>query len=134
MQAARRRAHAVAAALEIRGVARVDAFLDVSDGALYVFDVNVSPPLLPGSPLFQQALLEDPPIYPAEFCRQQVVIALEDDEPENLDFADEGDKSGEEADNHNLGEYMPGAGTFREEDEEEEDPLSRDEFGWAERT
>lgn len=70
--------------LELRGYATIDAFLNTKDASLYVIDVNAAPPLLPGCPLFQQGLAESPPLYPDDFVRLQVLLALDalvEDEP-----------------------------------------------------
>lgn len=72
MQAARVHAETIANNLGLVGFARIDAFMGVEDGTLFVIEINTVPGLAPNNVLFQQALLEDPPIYPGEFCRLQV--------------------------------------------------------------
>lgn len=79
MQAAQKSAEKVANRLGLSGVARIDAFVAVEDGTLFVIEVNTIPGLTPNNVLFQQALAEDPPIYPDEFLRMQVLVALSDD-------------------------------------------------------
>lgn len=51
----------------IRGYCRIDAFMNVRDGALMVIEINSLPALTPSTVIFQQALAEDPPIPPREF-------------------------------------------------------------------
>lgn len=72
LQAARIHAEELANRLGLAGFARIDAFLGVEDGTLFVIEINTVPGLSPNNVLFQQALLEDPPIFPGEFCRLQV--------------------------------------------------------------
>lgn len=75
MQAARGHAEELANRLGLAGFARIDAFMGVLDGTLFVLEINTVPGLSPNNVLFQQALLEDPPIFPGEFCRLQVRLA-----------------------------------------------------------
>lgn len=79
VQAAQESAATVANRLGLSGVARIDAFMAVADGTLFVFEVNTIPGLTPHNVLFQQALAEDPPIFPDEFLRMQVLVAVSDD-------------------------------------------------------
>ena len=79
MQVAQASACRVANKLGLSGVARVDAFMAVADGTLFVIEVNTIPGLTPNNVLFHQALVEDPPLYPDEFLRMQVLVALSDD-------------------------------------------------------
>lgn len=72
VQAARAHAEQIANRLGLAGVARIDAFMGVLDGTLFIIEINTVPGLSPNNVLFQQALLEAPPIYPGEFCRLQV--------------------------------------------------------------
>ena len=50
----------------IRGYARVDAFMNVTTGALIVIEVNTLPALTPSTVFYHQALAENPPIFPLE--------------------------------------------------------------------
>ncbi len=50
----------------IRGYARVDAFMHIDTGNIMVIELNTLPALTPSTVLYQQALSEDPPIYPKE--------------------------------------------------------------------
>lgn len=79
VQAARESAATLANRLGLSGVARVDAFMAVADGTLFVIEVNTIPGLSPQNVLFHQALAEDPPIFPDEFLRMQILIAVSDD-------------------------------------------------------
>jgi hypothetical protein len=97
VQAAREKAEIVANALGVNGCAQIDAFMNSQDGSLYIIEVNPVPALTPNSPLFQQGLAERPPLYPGEFLRMQVLIALsempqpqEDDHLEDGTFVDDG--------------------------------------------
>ena len=67
---------AIANALDLRGCASVDAFIDAADGSLYIIEVNTVPSLAPGCLMFQQALEESPPMYPDDFLRRQLILAL----------------------------------------------------------
>jgi D-ala D-ala ligase C-terminus len=75
LQAAQAHAAQIANALGLAGLARVDAFMAVADGTLFVIEVNTIPGLSPNV-LFQQALAENPPIYPDQLCRLQVSHVL----------------------------------------------------------
>ena len=44
----------------IKGYARIDAFMNVSTGALIVIEVNTLPALTPSTVLYHQALVENP--------------------------------------------------------------------------
>lgn len=72
LQEAKARAELVANTLNLNGFARIDAFMNVEDGSLFVIEVNTVPGMTPATVLFHQALAESPPIYPAEFLRMQV--------------------------------------------------------------
>lgn len=104
LQAAQDSACSVANKLGLSGVARIDAFMAVADGTLFVIEVNTIPGLTPNNVLFHQALAEDPPLYPDEFLRMQVLIALSDDRQMAVggssEFADD-----------NLDGYFTGAET-----------------------
>jgi D-alanine-D-alanine ligase-like ATP-grasp enzyme len=124
---AQQRAEEVANSLRVSGCVRVDAFMSRQDGSLFVLEVNTVPPLLPGSPLFQQGLLEDPPIYPEDFLRYQVLVAL--DRGNQHPYHDDGDSSGNDGAGKQGGEFefmldesqVQSTGDFR-----------RDELAWIE--
>ena len=67
---ARQLAEKLATKIRIRGYARIDAFMNVSTGALMVIEVNTLPALTPSTVLFHQALVEDPPIFPRELLEK----------------------------------------------------------------
>lgn len=69
---AKRRAEQVATSLGLRGVARIDAFMHVDTGELVIIEANSIPGLTPSTVLMQQALAEDPPIFPAELFLRMV--------------------------------------------------------------
>lgn len=73
---ARRRAEQVAATLGLRGVARIDAFIQVDTGELVVIEANTIPGLTPSTVLMQQALAEQPPIFPADLFLMMTQVAL----------------------------------------------------------
>jgi len=58
------RALAVATRLNIRGYARIDAFMHTGLGELIIIEVNTLPALTPATVFFQQALAEKSPIFP----------------------------------------------------------------------
>lgn len=71
------RAEAVANALQVAGCARLDAFMHRTDGTMYVLEMNTVPALVPGSVMYQQALLEEPTLFPEDFLRYQILLALD---------------------------------------------------------
>lgn len=56
----------VAKAIGIEGYSRIDAFLNVNNGNLIIIEVNTLPALTPSTVFYQQALAENPPIFPTE--------------------------------------------------------------------
>lgn len=54
----------------LRGYARVDAFMNTNTGALSVIEVNTLPGLTPSTVLYHQALAESPKIYPRELLEK----------------------------------------------------------------
>ena len=77
VQVAMERAETVANALQVSGCVRLDAFMHRTDGTMYVMEVNTVPSLIPGSVMYQQALLEEPTLYPEDFLRYQILLALD---------------------------------------------------------
>jgi D-alanine--D-alanine ligase len=53
-------------AFEIDGVARIDAFLNRTDGRIIVIEINTIPGMTPSTVLFHQGLAENSPIFPHE--------------------------------------------------------------------
>ncbi len=67
---ARQRIGMLARAIGLKGYARIDAFLHVDSGNLLIIEVNTLPALTPSTVLFQQALSQDPPLYPRELIEK----------------------------------------------------------------
>lgn len=76
LERARRRLALAADALGIEGFARIDAFLHVDTGEVVVIEANAVPGMTPSTVLFHQALAEDSPVFPADFLRAAVDVAL----------------------------------------------------------
>jgi D-alanine-D-alanine ligase-like ATP-grasp enzyme len=70
LKKARRLAEIMAEKAGIRGYARIDAFMNISTGALSVIEVNTLPGLTPSTVFYHQALAEKPPIYPMELLEK----------------------------------------------------------------
>jgi D-alanine-D-alanine ligase-like ATP-grasp enzyme len=125
VQAAQGRAEVLANSMGVSGCARLDAFMSRQDGSLYVLEVNTVPPLLPGSPLFQQGLLESPPIYPEDFLRYQVLVALDRGNHQPLqDDADDEVSSGGQGDDFDF--------MFDEDQVHSTGDFKLDELDWIE--
>ena len=56
----------IAGALNIRGYARIDAFLDLKTGNVKIIEVNTLPGLTPSTVLYHQGLAETPLMYPLD--------------------------------------------------------------------
>lgn len=52
--------------LIIEGYSRIDAFMNVNNGDLMIIEVNTLPGLTPSTVLYQQALAENPPVFPTK--------------------------------------------------------------------
>jgi D-alanine-D-alanine ligase-like ATP-grasp enzyme len=63
-------AEKLATKIGIKGYARIDAFMNVTTGALIVIEVNTLPALTPSTVLYHQALAENPPIFPLELIER----------------------------------------------------------------
>ncbi len=70
VEAVKTRIEKVATALKIRGYARIDAFMHIETGEIIVIEANTIPGLTPSTVIFQQALAEDPPLYPTAFLER----------------------------------------------------------------
>lgn len=77
IKTAQMRLELIAASLGLSGFARVDAFLHVDTAELIIIEVNSIPGLTPSTVLLQQAMAEDPPIFPEAFFRLIVDTAIE---------------------------------------------------------
>ncbi len=67
---ARQLTEKLATKIGIRNYARIDAFMNVTTGALLVMEVNTLPALTPSTVLYQQALSEKPQIFPIELLEK----------------------------------------------------------------
>lgn len=72
-----RRIEKVVGVLGIEGFGRIDAFMHIETGEIIVIEANTIPGLTPSTVIFQQALAEDPPLYPTAFLEQITVRGLE---------------------------------------------------------
>jgi D-alanine-D-alanine ligase-like ATP-grasp enzyme len=53
-----------------KGYARIDAFMNITTGALIIIEVNTLPALTPSTVLYHQALAENPQIFPLELLEK----------------------------------------------------------------
>jgi D-alanine-D-alanine ligase-like ATP-grasp enzyme len=75
IERAREKLADVAKHLQLRGYARIDAFMDRQDGRIIVIEVNTLPGLTPSTVIYHQALADDQaPMFPREFL--EMVIDL----------------------------------------------------------
>lgn len=132
VQAAQETAVDVANRLGLSGVARIDAFMAAEDGTLFVFEVNTIPGLDPNNVLFQQALAEDPPIFPDEFVRMQVLIALSEDAAAapGPEAADAGGLDGYFTDGEGAGGGVEGWATGPEDERIAGELLAEESLDW----
>jgi hypothetical protein len=72
-----RRIEKVVDVLGIEGYGRIDAFMHIETGEIIVIEANTIPGLTPSTVIFQQALTEDPPLYPTAFLEQITERGLE---------------------------------------------------------
>ena len=56
--------------LKIKGYARLDAFVNTSNGSIMLIEVNSLPALTPSTVLYQQALAQNPPVYPVKLLEK----------------------------------------------------------------
>jgi len=54
----------------LRGYGRIDAFMNITTGALLVIEINTLPGLTPSTVIYHQALAENPPMFPREFLEK----------------------------------------------------------------
>ena len=80
IKAAQMKLELTASLLGLSGFARIDAFLNVDTAELTIIEVNAIPGMTPSTVLFQQALAEDPPIFPETFFRMALDIACEEED------------------------------------------------------
>jgi len=67
----------VANRLGLRGYGRIDAFLDYRTGDVVVIEANTLPGLSPSTVLYQQALEEDPPLFPRALLERIIDLGLD---------------------------------------------------------
>ena len=79
IKTAQMRLELVAASLGLSGFARIDAFLHTDTAELIIIEVNSIPGLTPSTVLFQQAMAEEPAIFPEQFFRMIVDTAAASD-------------------------------------------------------
>ena len=63
-------AEELATKIGIQGYARIDAFMNVTTGALMIIEVNTLPGLTPSTVLYHQALAENPQIFPLQLLEK----------------------------------------------------------------
>ncbi len=66
----RKLAEKLAEKIGLKGYARIDAFMNVTTGALIIIEVNTLPALTPSTVLYHQALAENPQIFPLELLEK----------------------------------------------------------------
>ncbi|KAJ7516886.1 hypothetical protein O6H91_21G003100 [Diphasiastrum complanatum] len=76
----RKRIELVANTLQLAGLARIDAFLQVDTGELIVIEANTVPGMTPSTVLVHQALAEVPPMYPSQLFRTAVALSVATEE------------------------------------------------------
>lgn len=77
LQRCKRRIEIIANTLELEGFSRIDAFVNVDSGEVLIIEVNTVPGMTPSTVLIHQALAEEPPMYPHQFFRTLLDLALE---------------------------------------------------------
>lgn len=65
----------LATKVKIRGLSRIDAFVERKTGKLTIIEINAIPGLSPSTVTYHQALKENPPLYPSEFLKKIVEVA-----------------------------------------------------------
>jgi D-alanine--D-alanine ligase len=75
VEGAKRRIERVAAALGLGGYARIDAFLNIKTGEIYVIEANTLPGLTPSTVIYHQALAEKRPLVPRQFLERILSLA-----------------------------------------------------------
>lgn len=77
LEKCKQRIEIIANILELEGLSRIDVFLNVHTGEVLVIEVNTVPGMTPSTVLIHQALAEQPPIYPGQFFRTVLDLALQ---------------------------------------------------------
>ncbi|PKA66875.1 hypothetical protein AXF42_Ash003532 [Apostasia shenzhenica] len=76
LQNCKQRIEIIANTLGLEGFSRIDAFVNIRNGEVLVIEVNTVPGMTPSTVLIHQALAENPPIYPRQFFRALLDLAL----------------------------------------------------------
>ncbi|KMZ58559.1 D-alanine--D-alanine ligase [Zostera marina] len=77
LQKCKERIEMIANTLELEGFSRIDVFVNVHTGEVLVIEVNTVPGMTPSTVLIQQALAEEPAMYPHDFFRAVLDLALQ---------------------------------------------------------
>lgn len=72
----KRHVEAIAKNLHIRNYARLDLFFNTGTEQTYLIEANSLPALTPATVLYQQALCENPPMYPRHFLERLIESSL----------------------------------------------------------
>jgi D-alanine-D-alanine ligase-like ATP-grasp enzyme len=67
LQKAKKLAEILAEKIGLEGYARIDCFMNVTNGNIMIIEVNTLPGLTPSTVIFHQALAERDPIFPTKF-------------------------------------------------------------------
>ena len=65
-----------AKALGIENYARIDLFVNVRNGRVYIIEANSLPGLTPATVIYHQALAEEKPLFPKDFLKKLVELRL----------------------------------------------------------
>ncbi|KAK9734334.1 hypothetical protein RND81_04G132500 [Saponaria officinalis] len=76
LERSKQRIELIANTLKLEGFSRIDAFVNVDSGEVLVIEVNTVPGMTPSTVLIHQALAEQPPMYPHQFFRKLLDLAL----------------------------------------------------------
>ncbi|KAK1311997.1 hypothetical protein QJS10_CPA07g01232 [Acorus calamus] len=77
LQKCKQRIEIVANTLGLEGFSRIDAFMNAHTGEVMLIEVNTVPGMTPSTVLIHQALAEQPPMYPRQFFRTVLDLALQ---------------------------------------------------------
>ncbi|KAE8099081.1 hypothetical protein FH972_017090 [Carpinus fangiana] len=77
LERCKERIELIANTLQLEGFSRIDAFVNVDSGEVLIIEVNTVPGMTPSTVLIHQALAEQPPMYPRQFFRLLLDLALE---------------------------------------------------------
>nr|WDA42971.1 D-alanine--D-alanine ligase [Fagopyrum tataricum] len=77
LERCKQRIELIANTLQLEGFSRIDAFVNVDSGEVIIIEVNTVPGMTPSTVLIHQTLAERPPMYPRQFFRIVLDLALE---------------------------------------------------------